>query len=130
MCVYTPDAGVVGTDTFTYTISDGAGGTDTATVTVTVRDYADITNGVVRIGVWDRGNLNIPTGIGLTYVPTGNDVDRARLPVRGMGCSRRHHGRDRLRQRVRRDGGHRDRDVREDCLDRGVHGAGREPRCG
>src|SRR6185312_7646939 len=57
--LYTPDAGVVGIDTFTYTISDGAGGTDTATITVTIRDYADISNGVVRLGVWDRGNLNI-----------------------------------------------------------------------
>jgi len=35
--VYTPDAGFVGTETFTYTISDGAL-TDTATVTVQVTD--------------------------------------------------------------------------------------------
>ncbi|MET0231169.1 MAG: Ig-like domain-containing protein, partial [Rhodanobacteraceae bacterium] len=34
--VYTPAAGVVGTDTFNYTINDGRGGTATATVTVTV----------------------------------------------------------------------------------------------
>jgi hypothetical protein len=34
---YTPQAGFVGTDTFTYTISDGRGGTATATVKVTVR---------------------------------------------------------------------------------------------
>ncbi len=33
---YTPDAGFVGTDTFSYTISDGKGGSDTATVTVVV----------------------------------------------------------------------------------------------
>jgi hypothetical protein len=33
---YTPAAGFVGTDSFTYTISDGNGGQDTATVTVTV----------------------------------------------------------------------------------------------
>jgi hypothetical protein len=33
---YTPDAGFVGTDTFTYTVSDGHGRSDTATVTVTV----------------------------------------------------------------------------------------------
>ena len=33
---YTPDAGFVGTDTFTYTVSDGEGGTDTATVSITV----------------------------------------------------------------------------------------------
>ena len=29
---YTPNAGFVGPDTFTYTITDGAGATDTATV--------------------------------------------------------------------------------------------------
>ena len=85
--LYTPDAGVVGTDTFTYTISDGAGGTDTATVTVNVRDYADISNGVVRLGVWDRGNLNIPTGIGLTYVPTGNDSTAPGCPCEGWGAA-------------------------------------------
>ena len=34
--VYTPDAGFVGTDSFTYTVSDGHGGSASATVTVTV----------------------------------------------------------------------------------------------
>lgn len=33
---YTPNAGYVGSDSFTYTITDGNGGTDTATVDVTV----------------------------------------------------------------------------------------------
>ena len=35
---YTPEAGFVGTDHFTYTVSDGQGGTDTATVTVGASD--------------------------------------------------------------------------------------------
>ena len=39
--LYTPNAGFVGTDTFTYTISDGQGGSDTATVTVTVANVND-----------------------------------------------------------------------------------------
>lgn len=34
--IYTPNAGFVGTDQFTYSINDGHGGTATATVTVTV----------------------------------------------------------------------------------------------
>ncbi len=34
--IYTPNAGFVGTDSFTYTICDGNGGTDIATVVVTV----------------------------------------------------------------------------------------------
>jgi hypothetical protein len=33
---YTPDAGLSGPDTFTYTVSDGSGGEDTATVTIAV----------------------------------------------------------------------------------------------
>lgn len=37
--LYTPAAGFVGTDIFTYTVSDSDGGTATATVTVTVRDF-------------------------------------------------------------------------------------------
>jgi len=36
MLTYTPHAGFVGSDSFTYTISDGRGGMATATVTVTV----------------------------------------------------------------------------------------------
>lgn len=35
---YTPDAGFIGTDVFSYTISDSQGGTDTATVNITVND--------------------------------------------------------------------------------------------
>lgn len=34
--LYTPTAGFIGTDSFTYTVDDGFGGQDTATVTVTV----------------------------------------------------------------------------------------------
>ncbi|MGD9701993.1 MAG: Ig-like domain-containing protein [Acidimicrobiia bacterium] len=41
--VYTPDAGTVGTDTFSYTISDPAGSTDSADVTVEMID-ADAPN--------------------------------------------------------------------------------------
>jgi len=39
---YTPGAGFVGADQFTYTISDGQGGTDTATVAVTVTAAPDL----------------------------------------------------------------------------------------
>jgi hypothetical protein len=35
---YTPDAGFVGTDSFTYKANDGKADSDTATVTITVRD--------------------------------------------------------------------------------------------
>ena len=36
MVIYTPAAGILGADRFTYTINDGRGGTATATVTVTI----------------------------------------------------------------------------------------------
>ncbi len=36
MVIYTPAAGITGTDRFTYAINDGRGGTATATVTVTI----------------------------------------------------------------------------------------------
>jgi hypothetical protein len=36
--LYTPNAGYIGADSFTYTISDGHGGSDTATVSVAVVD--------------------------------------------------------------------------------------------
>jgi hypothetical protein len=39
--IYTPRAGFVGGDSFTYTASDGRGGTDTATVQVTVQEIVD-----------------------------------------------------------------------------------------
>ena len=39
--LYTPDADVHGTDTFTYTVSDGNGGLSTATVTVSVAPVND-----------------------------------------------------------------------------------------
>ncbi len=42
VCIYTPPAGLSGTDTFTYTASDGNGATDVATVTVTVGALAPV----------------------------------------------------------------------------------------
>jgi len=41
---YTPNAGFVGSDHFTYSISDGAGGVATATVTVQVGDRPPVAN--------------------------------------------------------------------------------------
>ncbi len=43
---YTPPAGFVGSDTFTYTIDDGNGGSDNATVTIVIDDVNDQPNTV------------------------------------------------------------------------------------
>ena len=40
--IYTPPAGVTGTDTFTYTVTDGNGSEDTATVTVEILPATDL----------------------------------------------------------------------------------------
>ena len=42
--LYTPVAGFLGIETFTYTVDDGNGGTSTATVTVTVEDLPPLVN--------------------------------------------------------------------------------------
>ncbi len=47
--IYTPNAGFVGTDSFTYTIDDGFGATSTATVTVTVNAVAPVNNAPIAV---------------------------------------------------------------------------------
>jgi len=63
---YTPAAGYVGADSFTYTISDGKGGSATATVSVTVN------NRVPAAGA-DAVATNQNTA--LTFDPRANDID-------------------------------------------------------
>ncbi len=52
---YTPNAGYVGLDSFTYTVSDGNGGEDTATATITIQEQSaepvyTSTDGPILIG--------------------------------------------------------------------------------
>jgi chitodextrinase len=53
ICAYTPSAGYVGPDSFTYTVSDGHGGTATATVGITVTPVSQV--GVSGKGVFNTG---------------------------------------------------------------------------
>ena len=63
---YTPAAGFVGIDTFTYTISDGANGTASATVTITVLDNAPTAN---------PDNATTPSGTPVLINALANDSD-------------------------------------------------------
>ena len=80
---YTPRAGFVGTDQFSYTVSDGHGGTATATVTVTVTQPNR--NPVARPDV-----LFFRGWAGQTFDPSRNDTDPDgdSLAVTGVGTPR------------------------------------------
>jgi large repetitive protein len=70
--VYTPAAGFVGTDSFTYTVRDASGRTTTAVATITVVAHAVATNDSRTAGVGTTVTLNpltndTPTG-GATFV--------------------------------------------------------------
>jgi hypothetical protein len=63
---YTPAAGFIGTDTFSYTVSDGNGDSATATVTVTVSDGTPV-------AVADKATT--PFEKAVTVKVLGNDLD-------------------------------------------------------
>ncbi|RWX52047.1 Regulator of chromosome condensation (RCC1) repeat-containing protein, partial [Candidatus Electrothrix marina] len=74
---YTPDAGFMGTDSFTYTISDGNGGTATATVTIlvtssttelTVTDIQPTDTDAVALNQVFTFTLNEPVTAGSCYI--------------------------------------------------------------
>ncbi|MEM8973609.1 MAG: Ig-like domain-containing protein [Pseudomonadota bacterium] len=56
---YTPNAGFVGDDSFTYTASDGEGGTNTATVNVTVNSFPTPVYDAPAEMVFDGSNGNV-----------------------------------------------------------------------
>ncbi|MBN1910231.1 MAG: tandem-95 repeat protein [Pirellulales bacterium] len=90
--LYSPKAGFVGTETFTYTVQDADGHTDTATVTMTVSLDGNEETGTSSLsgyvfvdtdndGTRDSGEIGIP-GVLITLTGTsdaGNTVSRTRL---------------------------------------------------
>jgi hypothetical protein len=67
---YTPAAGWVGPDAFTYTISDGSGGTATATVNVTVQAPARVTGNLQVLYTFYEGSgtlVHDVSGVGTAY---------------------------------------------------------------
>ncbi|MDT7855729.1 Ig-like domain-containing protein [Rubrivirga sp. S365] len=81
---YAPDAGFVGTDTFTYTVADGQGGAAEATVTVTVRPAGGAAvaseAGPARVGapvtVAVAATAFTPSSADLFYRPAGGGAYR------------------------------------------------------
>ena len=71
---YTPTAGYVGADAFTYTADDGNGGTDTATVSISVTNAAPVAGNDTATTAYETpvsgdvsGNDSDPNGDALTY---------------------------------------------------------------
>lgn len=75
---YTPNAGFVGTDTFTYTISDGKGGTATAQVEVTV-SAAESKIGSIKgggaIATAAGGMASFAYSLNSSYIPAPNSLE-------------------------------------------------------
>ena len=76
---YTPDAGFVGTDTVTYTVTDGAA-TDTATITFTVTDDPN----APPVAVDDTATTAIGTATTVTPLANDTDLDGDTLTVTGV----------------------------------------------
>ena len=77
MVIYTPAAGVAGTDRFTYTINDGRGGTATATVTVTIT--APINRPPVAVD--DTAVTTVSTPVTINVLANDSDPDGDPLTV-------------------------------------------------
>ncbi|HWT14552.1 MAG TPA: Ig-like domain-containing protein [Patescibacteria group bacterium] len=75
---YTPAAGYVGSDSFTYTISDGADGTATATVNISVVDRAPIANA-------DSASTRIETPVTIDVLGNDSDPDGDAISVTAVG---------------------------------------------
>ncbi|VAW43361.1 hypothetical protein MNBD_CHLOROFLEXI01-2722 [hydrothermal vent metagenome] len=86
--VYSPFAGFIGTEVFTYTITDGNGRFDTATVTVTVQDVNEapiITEGASTSVNMDEDGA--PTAFALTLNATDGDGDTITWSIQSQGSN-------------------------------------------
>jgi hypothetical protein len=80
MVIYTPAAGVAGTDRFTYTINDGRGGTATAIVTVTIT--APINRPPVAVD--DTAVTTVSTPVTINVLANDSDPDGDPLTITGV----------------------------------------------
>ena len=92
--VYTPNAGFVGSDSFTYTVRDGSGATSTATVTVTVNAVVPVNQAPVAM----RDSITLDEGGTATILDGGstsllaNDSDPENDPLTAILVSGPAHG--------------------------------------
>ncbi|MEL6520514.1 MAG: tandem-95 repeat protein [Pseudomonadota bacterium] len=84
---YTPNAGFVGTDTFTYTIADQNGGTDSAVITVDVGPISNsppiVTAIAAGFGEDDVGKIVNLLDPALVFDPDGDDLKIANVLIDG-----------------------------------------------
>jgi len=81
--IYTPDAGYVGEDSFTYTISDGNGGTATATETVTITPVNAPNK--MPIAQDDSVSTDQDTPVSLNTLTNDSDPDGDNLTISSLG---------------------------------------------
>ncbi len=81
---YTPPAGFVGQDTFTYTVSDGHGGEATATVSVTVEAAPVDPVNTDPVAVNDSESTTVDKEVPISVLTNDTDVDGNTLTVSGF----------------------------------------------
>ena len=79
---YTPNAGFVGTDSFTYTISDGE---ETAMATVTVDVTGTPIENTAPVAVNDTGSVDNASSITINVLENDSDADGDALTVSNVG---------------------------------------------
>lgn len=83
VCTYTPNAGFVGSDSFSYTISDGNGATDTAIVNVTVTESTTPPVNNPPVAVDDTGTSTDGAAANVSVLANDTDADGDTLTVTG-----------------------------------------------
>jgi uncharacterized repeat protein (TIGR01451 family) len=89
---YTPDAGYLGADAFTYTLSDGNGGTSTAAVTLDVSDVSGVPGVPGGAPVAGADTASTAAGVAVTVTVTANDSDPDGDPLTVTGAGTPAHG--------------------------------------
>ncbi len=72
---YTPDAGFVGDDSFSYTVEDGNGGSATATVNITVTESTSSPGNTAPVAVNDSSTLQEDSQLTLNVLANDSDAD-------------------------------------------------------